>query len=316
MDKLAAMRIFALVAEHHSLAAAARLLDVSPSAISKHIASLEAELGAQLLIRTTRKVALSEVGAAYLERCHQILADIDSSEDIVRNASGVVQGLLRVESPPGFAHRHIAPHLPVFTAQYPHISVELIATDRPQHLVDGGIDISIRIVPLADLDGLAYTELAPNHRQLVATQTYLDRHGVPATHADLATHQLVTQQHDNRGNLWHFKTETGETKTFKARGNIIMNNGDATLRAVLNHGGIAMLPSYISGRHVREGKLVPVLNELLMEDYPIHAVTSPTQHHQPKIDVFLSFLTELYGAEPYWLDRSATPSEAALRASL
>lgn len=316
MDKLAAMRVFALVAEHHSLAAAARQLDISPSAVSKHVAALENELGAQLLIRTTRKVALSEVGAAYLTRCRQILADIDSSEDIVRNTIGTVQGLLRIEAPPGFAHRHIAPHLPVFTGQYPHISVELIATDRPKHLVDAAIDVSIRIVPLADLDGLAYTELAPNHRQLVATQTYLDRWGVPATHSDLSAHKLVTQQHDNRGNLWHFKTETGETKTFKARGDIIMNNGDATLRAVLNHGGIAMLPSYIAGRHLREGKLVPVLDALLMEDYPIHAVTSPAQHQQPKIDAFLSFLKDLYGPEPYWLDRSATPSEAALRASL
>lgn len=316
MDHLSSMRTFVLVADNNSLAIAARQLDISPSAVSKHIAALENHLGAQLLLRTTRKVALTEVGTTYLERCRDILRDIEQSEDMVRDISGKVQGMLRIEAPPGFAHRHIAPHLPVFMEAHPHLTVELTATDIAHNLIESGLDISIRIMPMADLDGLAYTELAPNHRQLVATRAYLDTHGIPTSPADLAKHQLVTHQTESRGNDWHFKNERGVLKTFKARGNLILNNGDITLRAVLNNAGIAMLPTYMTGRHLREGNLVPVLDDLVMEDYPIHAVTSPTHHHQPKIDRFLAFLRDLYGPTPYWSDRSAEMSDAARRASL
>ena len=170
MDQLASMRIFVTVADEQSLVRSARIHDLSASAVSKHIAALENRLGAQLLARTTRKVALTEVGATYLQKCRQILHDIELSEDFVRGATGSVTGVLRLESPPGFAHRHIAPHLPMFMDQHPHLSIELSTSDISHNLLESGLDISIRMMPMPDSDGLAYTELAPNHRQLVATQ--------------------------------------------------------------------------------------------------------------------------------------------------
>ena len=114
MDQLASMRIFLAVAEANALNGAARQLGLSPSAVSKHIAALENRLGTQLFTRTTRHIALADVGAAYLEFCRQILADLDKADAEAGSASGAVRGHLRVEAPPGFAHRHVAPHLPAF----------------------------------------------------------------------------------------------------------------------------------------------------------------------------------------------------------
>ena len=123
MDQLASMRIFLAVAEANALNGAARQLGLSPSAVSKHIAALENQLGTQLFTRTTRQIALTEVGASYLENCRQILADLDKADAEARSASGTVQGHLRVEAPPGFAHRHVAPHLPAFLRQFPHLTI-------------------------------------------------------------------------------------------------------------------------------------------------------------------------------------------------
>ena len=173
MDQLASMRIFLAVAEANALNGAARQLGLSPSAVSKHIAALENQLGTQLFTRTTRHIALTEVGASYLENCRQILADLDKADAEARSASGAVQGHLRVEAPPGFAHRHVTPHLPAFLKQFPHLTIELKGNDVPNDMIGSGFDLSIRISPQSDHDHLICTELAPNSRRLVATPKYL-----------------------------------------------------------------------------------------------------------------------------------------------
>ena len=124
VDQIASMRIFMVVAETGALISAARQMEISPSAVSKHIAALENKLGAQLLNRTTRQVALTEVGASYLQSCRLIISELDKANSEARTASGSVKGMLRVGAPIGFAHQHVAPHLPIFLAKYPHLLVE------------------------------------------------------------------------------------------------------------------------------------------------------------------------------------------------
>ena len=167
------MRIFLAVAEANALNGGARQLGLSASAVSKHIAALENRLGAQLFTRTTRHIALTEVGASYLERCRQIIADIDKADAEARSAGGTVQGHLRVEAPPGFAQRHVAPHLPAFLEQFSHLSVELKGNNKPTDLMDSGLYLSIHINPQNDQDNLTYTALVTNSRRFVATPDYL-----------------------------------------------------------------------------------------------------------------------------------------------
>lgn len=310
------MRIFLAVAEANALNGAARHLGLSPSAVSKHIAALENRLGAQLFTRTTRHIALTEVGSSYLQNCQQILADLDNADAEARSASGSVQGHLKIEAPPGFAQRHIAPHLPVFLKKFPHLSVELSSNDNPTDLVESNLDLSIRITPQGDHDNLIYTELATNSRRLVATKNYLAAHGTPTKPKDLSRHQLITQSATSNSNYWHFRNDTGSPSTIKVRGNIMADSGDAILRAVLNDGGIAMLPNYMTAHYLRGESLITVLDQLVMEDHPIHAVTIPSRHSIPKIDVFLAYLRSLYQPRPYWDALESPPTDAAHRAAL
>ena len=316
MDQLASMRIFLAVADAKALNGAARRLALSPSAISKHIAALENQLSAQLFTRTTRHIALTEVGASYLGKCKQILADLDKADAEVRSATGAVKGNLKVEAPRGFANRHIAPHLPTLLKKYPHLSVELKGNDIPTDLMESGFDLSVRYTPHSDHDGLVYTELAANSRRLVATPNYLATSGVPTRPSELTSHRLITRSATSNSNFWHFQDNRGNPSTIKVRGNIMADSGDAILRAVLNDGGIAMLPNYMTAKNLRAGALTTVLDQLVMEDHPIYAVTIPSRHSIPKIDVFLSFLSSLYQPKPYWDAPEAPPTDAARRAAL
>ena len=310
------MRIFTAVAEANALNGAARQLGLSPSAVSKHVAALENRLGAQLFTRTTRHIALTDVGRSYLQNCQQILADLDTADAEARSASGAVQGHLRVEAPPGFAQRHIAPHLPAFLSSFPHLSVELSGNDNPTDLVESNLDLSIRITPQGDHSKLIYTKLATNSRRLVSTPRYLALNGTPVKPTELSRHHLITQSATSNSNYWHFRDDTGNPSTIKVRGNIMADSGDAILRAVLNDGGIAMLPNYMTAHYLREEKLITVLDQLVMEDHPIHAVTVPSRHSIPKIDMFLAYLRSLYEPKPYWDALDAPPTEAARRAAL
>ena len=315
MDQIVSIRIFMAVAETGALNSAARQMKISPSAVSKHIAAMENKLGAQLLNRTTRQVALTEVGASYLQSCQLIIAELDKANSEARTASGSVQGVLRVGAPIGFAHRHVAPHLPIFLAKYPHLSVELQSAESDTDMIEAGFDLCIRISPHSDHDKLVYTELAANSRQLIATPDYLAAYGAPEKPADLSKHRLITHTTRSNSNYWHFRDGSG-TRSIHARGHLLMDSGDAMLRAVLNHGGIAMLPTYMIARHIRSSALVTILDSLVMEDYPIHAVTLPGRHAIPKIEVFLEFLQSLYGNTPYWDALDEPPTAAALRASI
>ena len=147
VDQIASMRIFMAVAETGALNGAARQMEISPSAVSKHIAALENKLGAQLLTRTTRQVALTEVGASYLQSCRMIIAELDKANSEASTASGSVQGVLHVGAPIGFAHRHVAPHLPIFLEKYPHLSVELQSAESDTDMIEAGFDVCIRVSP-------------------------------------------------------------------------------------------------------------------------------------------------------------------------
>ncbi|MBT5574280.1 MAG: LysR family transcriptional regulator [Alphaproteobacteria bacterium] len=315
MDLITSMRVFTVIASEHSFRAAADMLVMPPSAISKHLAGLESRLGAQLVERTTRRVSLTEVGADYLVRCRHILSEIDEAEAEITDATGEVKGVLKVSSPPAFAHRHIAPHIPYFLKKYPKLSIDLSTTDysiSPSHTA---IDLHIRISEMNTTDGLTTIMLAPNTRRLVASSDYIKENGAPTTVSDLQKHRLLTLEYGHPHNNWHFRTESGNMNAFLANGSVRMDSGDAILRAVLNNGGISMLPTYVTGKHIHNKHLVPLLDELVSEDEPIHATFRSKNHRYKRIMLLTTFLQGLYSPTPYWDQHDGT-SEAALRAAL
>ena len=209
MDTLSAMKVFCSVVENDSLAAAARLLNVSPSVVSKQLSALEDRLGVRLLNRTTRRVSVTEEGQAYYERSKRIIADVDEAEVAISRAHSAPRGLLKVTAPFTFSHRHLTPHLPSFLERYPEVEVRVQVSDRVVDLVDEGIDLAIRIAHLRD-SSLIARRLAANHRSLVATLDYLEKNGIPKHPEDLMHHQLITYPPGNPLNDWHFLIEETE----------------------------------------------------------------------------------------------------------
>jgi DNA-binding transcriptional LysR family regulator len=177
------------------------------------------------------------------------------------------------------------------------------------------VDLDIRISETRVHEGHGIQILAGNRRQLVGTPLYLSRFGQPKTVTDLAAHKLVTVENGMDSIDWHFRDNNQNISTFKARGYLRLDSGDAILRCVLNDGGLAMLPTYIVGRHITSGALMPVLETMVDERTPIHAVWRQKNHRLPKIEAFLAFLRQLYGDTPYWDIVTAENKKAATRAS-
>ena len=306
MDTLTAMSVFAAVVENNSLAGAARAKNISPSVVSKQLAALEDRLGVRLLNRTTRRISLTEVGSAYYDRCKRILADVDEAEVAVSQSHAAPRGRLKITAPTTFAHRHVAPHLPSFIARFPDVEVQLLVNDRIVDLVDEGIDLAIRISVLKD-SSLIARKLANNVRSIVAAPEYLSRHGRPHVPDELIQHTLLTYPPGNQINDWHFMVGGTET-VIRAKGAIMTSNGDSILKAVQAGGGLAMLPSFMTGEHIKSGRLIEVLSEFVREDVPIYAVYPSSRHLSPKVRAFVDFLIETYGPQPYWMTgREGTP---------
>ncbi|MGB2464929.1 MAG: LysR family transcriptional regulator, partial [Candidatus Puniceispirillaceae bacterium] len=258
MDKLTAMRVFTQIASLRSFKKAGEQLGLAPSVISKQLSALEAELGVQLIERTTRTARLTEMGDLYLLKCQTILDEIDDIETTLAKETGCLKGPLTISAPPGFTHRHIAPHLTVFSHAHPDVNLNLVSSANDSHQLLPQVDLDIRISETRVHEGHAIQILAGNRRQLVGTPYYLSRFGNPKSIADLTRHKLVTVENGMDSNDWHFKDDKQGVSTFKARGYLRFDSGDAILRCVLNDGGLAMLPTYIVGRHITSGALLPV----------------------------------------------------------
>ena len=300
MDIFTAMKVYCSVVENDSLADAARKMNVSPSVVSKHLSALEDHLGVRLLNRTTRRLSITEEGAAYYERCKQIITDIAEAEIEVSSAHTAPRGLLKITAPVTFAHRHLTPHLPKFLDMFPEVEVQVQVNDRVVDLVDEGIDLAIRISQLKD-SSLIARRLAPNRRYIAATPEYLERNGTPKSVDDLKDHRLITWPPGNPLNDWHFLID-GVDRIIKVKGAIAVNEGDAILTTLLAGGGLGMTQEFLAGPFVKEKKLVPLLEEIVREDNPIYAVYPSSRHLSPKVRAFVDFLVKTYGPKPYWMN--------------
>ena len=300
MDIFTTMKVYCSVVENDSLADAARKMNVSPSVVSKHLSALEDHLGVRLLNRTTRRLSITEEGAAYYERCKQIITDVAEAEIEVSSAHTAPRGLLKITAPVTFAHRHLTPHLPKFLDMFPEVEVQVQVNDRVVDLVDEGIDLAIRISQLKD-SSLIARRLAPNRRYIAATPEYLERNGTPKSVDDLKDHRLITWPPGNPLNDWHFLID-GVDRIIKVKGAIAVNEGDAILTTLLAGGGLGMTQEFLAGPFVKEKKLVPLLEEIVREDNPIYAVYPSSRHLSPKVRALVDFLVKTYGSKPYWMN--------------
>ncbi len=284
------MAVFVRVAQEGSFSAAARYMDLTPSAVSKQIGRLEERLGARLFNRTTRQISLTDVGQAFFARADRILGDLAEAERAVTDMAGNPRGRLRVSMPVAFGRMHLAPRLPHFLAANPEVQIDLALNDRFADLVEEGFDLALRIGELAD-SSLIARKLAPNRRIAVAASSYLEANGRPERPADLLDHNCLTYTYRAQRHDWEFHGPNGREQV-RVGGNLEANDAGALREALLAGLGVALLPLWLIGEDVRDGRL-----EVVMPDYPapdsaIYAVYAPGRFLSPKVRRFVDFLVE------------------------
>jgi DNA-binding transcriptional LysR family regulator len=290
------LEIFARVAAAGNMSAAGRDMGLSPAVVSKRISHMEERLGARLFQRTTRQLKLTETGKGFYERIVGILSDIEEAEAFVAQLNAKASGTLRVTAPTAFCRRHIAPYLAGFLQQHAELNLDLHLTDSIIDIVAEGIDVAIRIAELDD-SSLVARRLAPCHRVICATPQYLERHGIPQAIGDLTAHNCLTV---GLHSVWRLEGPEGPVN-LKVTGNLRSNSSDVVHEALLSGLGIGMRSTWDVADDLKAGRLRVVLPEY--RESPrlgVYAVYPCRQFVPIKLRVFVDFLAQLYGPEPYW----------------
>jgi DNA-binding transcriptional LysR family regulator len=298
MDKLASIRAFTKVVQHNGFSAAARDLRLSRSAVSKHVIELEEELGVQLLSRTTRSVTATENGQAYYERCLAILADLEEADLAAARSQAEVRGLLRVNAPMSFGTLHLAQAVADFMEKYPELRIQLVLSDQQIDSVQEGYDMTLRIADLPSSSMIA-RKIAPAHRAVCASPTYLAQHGIPQHPNDLREHACLTYGHLATGNQWKLTGPDGD-HWIAIPWTLCTNNAEVLRDAAVRGRGIALLPTFIAGADIQQGRLSTILTSYKAPEISIYAIYPETRHLSLKVRVFIDFLVERFGGHPYW----------------
>ena len=300
MDRLDDLTVLIEVVDSGSLSLAGERLGLSPSAVSRRLSQMEARLGARLVTRTTRRIALTEAGAAFCARARAILAALDEAERALTETTETPAGTLRVTMPVVFGQMHVAPLLPAYLRRYPRVTVEAGLSNRPVRLVEEGLDLAIRSGRLAD-SSLVARRLTPLRHQVVGSPGYFERCGAPATVADLARHNCLAFVNDASRQDWAFAAEGGEGRreTVRVTGTLQCDSLVPLHQAALAGIGLARLPGFLVADDVRQGRLVPVLEDRAPTDEAIYAVFPTARHLLPKVRSFIDHLLATLGDPEY-----------------
>lgn len=295
--RLEDLQFFIRVAELGSLSGAGREISLSPSAASTRLSNLEKELGAQLVVRTTRRTALTEGGNVFLQHARTAVAELNQAQASIRAAEEAPRGTLRISANVFFGRKHLLPYMREFHELYPDLRLEIDMTDRLVDLVGEGYELAIRGAPLPESTLMA-RKLGGNPRVLCASPDYLDRKGRPMHPDDLRAHDCIGY---TSMPVWYFKGPEGDIGHQLQNPVLSGDNGDFAYDAALYGLGLCVKSMAHVWEDLRDGRLIEV-----MEKYPvartgnIYAVYPPAKYVPPKITALVDFLISKYGRPPYW----------------
>lgn len=299
MDRLRCLEIFAEVARAGSFTAAAQRFAVSRSAVSKHVAWLESELGAQLLARTTKEVGLTDAGHRLLAGSVELLERFDALQGEIRDAIDTPRGVIRVGTPHAFGVHHLLPLALRFMARHPDIQIAIEADDGRSSLVTERLDLSVRIAPALDDASFIAQSLMKAPQLLVASPAYLQRAGTPHSVAELARHECLVHSLKSPTANWRFLGPQGELAV-RVRGALSSNLGEVLQQAALAGRGLAIHPTYMVADDVAAGRLVSVLPETPPLGLDIYVIY-PARNNLPKrVRAFIDFLRDWARSPPAW----------------
>ena len=300
MDRFKEIDAFVQVMDHGSLAAAALAEGVTAVMMGRRLDALEQRLGTQLVIRTTRRLTLTDQGASYLDECRQLLARWDEAERAVSSQHQRASGHLIVSAPAAFGRLHVAPHASAFLAANPAVQISFNLTDRVVDLVREGYDLGLRIGGQIDPNFVAI-KLATNQRVVCGTPSYFQRRGKPQTLDDLRQHNCLAfnlQGGQQRG--WYFQKD-GKAVTVKVEGNLDCNDGELLHRWVSEGLGLGWRSTWEIQKQLQSGELVTVLDDFALPAYDILAVYPQQKHLPAKVRFFIEHLKKIYAKPGYWL---------------
>lgn len=258
MGELESLRVFLAVAEQQSFAGAARQLGMSPAAVTRAVAALEARLGVQLLLRTTRQVSLTSAGAVYAARVAPLVEAIGNAATETIEAHGITAGLIRVSAPMSLGLKMLPAVLSQFATLYPQTRIALTLSDRFIDIVEDDYDLAIRISGPPSDKSTIWRKICKVPRVLVASHDYLAQRELPQTPEDLSAFSCLSYSDDGGIEAWEL-TKGPSRRSHRAEGPFSANNGDLLARLAINGEGIALLPRFIVEEDIRSGRLVEVL---------------------------------------------------------
>jgi len=300
MDRLQEMRVFVAVADAGSFVGAARKLVISPPAVTRAVAALEARLAVQLFQRTTRAVRLTEPGARFVETARHLLLELDTAEMELVGEAGDVAGILMISASVTFGRYVLAPIVAEFLAAHPQIRISMVLSERLVELVDEGIDLAVRIAELPD-SSLIARRVGTVQRMLVASPDYLAAHGVPETPAALSDHAVIAFTGLLQNREWRYRTRQG-ARRLAVEPRLEVNDAATAIMAAEAGQGITGVYSYMVSDAVQEGRLVPVLADHALQPVPVQLVYPEGRFVAPKLRAFMDFaaprLSEILEDQP------------------
>jgi len=292
------MTAFVRAVDTGGFSAAARVLDLTPSALSKLVSRLEDRLGARLLHRTTRRLQLTPEGEAFYFRAQSILAAMDEAEAEVAQSSVSPRGLLRLHCGSAFGMHQLAPSIPAFLARYPGVELDITINDQPPEQLGESFDLAIRIGAL-DESSMVARRICNMERVICASPAYLERAGTPRTPDDLQAHNCLWITSLPALRRWPFDTNDG-IRVVHIGGNVVANNAETVLQLAVAGVGITRLTDVIIGDALHNGQLVPILTDWHhVEPVPLYATYPGGKHLAPKLRAMVDFLVEQFGSAPW-----------------
>ena len=284
------LAIFAKVTEMRSFAGAAAELKLSKATVSKAVSRIEKRLGARLINRTSRRLALTDAGRQLAGRAAQILAQGEAAEDEALAQASVPRGLARLAAPMSFGVLHIAPLLPEFLASYPEVTVDLHLSAAMVDVVGEGFDAAIRIAALPD-SSLVARRLCEIPRYLVGSPAYLNKHGRPTHPLHLAQHRCIGYSHTTTPETWRF-SKSGKSATVRPSGPLRVNNGEAMMPALIAGTGLGVLPEFILREALGAGRLERLLPDWSLASGAAYWIAPPGGPRPKRVEVLADFLVE------------------------
>ena len=298
MGQLEDMQVFVRVVDAGGIGLAAEQMGIAKSAVSRRLSELENRLGVTLITRTTRSSKLTEAGENYYTRSQQLINDIDELNNLTSDPDCSLNGTLRLSVPLSFGLLHLTSAIEQFIKDHPQLSLDINFCDRETDLIEGGFDLAFRIGDLQD-SSLKARKISPIKLIVCASPGYLEKYGTPKHPEDLKNHKLLKYALYNN-NHWKLLDKNGQSYSVPLHSAITANNGDFLNAMAISGHGIIIQPTFISWEAIAQKQLVPILSDYTPPKINAYAVYPQTRFPSRKVRLFIDFLSERFGNNPYW----------------